>query len=179
MILFINTASPEMMTLALLNKKGEVLVKKKIEAKYKQSEKLLVEIERLSPPDYQQRKVSATQNGGCPKGKIEKLRNKEIKGGIKSLRGIIVVKGPGSFTALRIGLTTANVMAFTLDIPIVGVMDGEFDKIVSEGMKKLRGSIEAPHPLKVLAGQGRLNQPKYIMPEYGMEPNITIKRDKR
>lgn len=177
MILFINTASPEIITLALLNKKGEVLVKKNIKAKYKQSEKLLVGIEKLSPPDYQQRKISATQIGGCPKGKIKKLSNKEIKGRLKKIEGIIAVKGPGSFTALRIGLTTANTMAFALEIPIVGVMDGELEKMVGEGMKKLQGLIEAPHPHKILAGQGRLNQRlKYVMPEYGMEPNITIKK---
>ncbi len=151
MILFINTASPEIIMLALLDQKGEVVARKKIQAKYKQSEKLLAEIKRLSPPDYPQRKISATQIGGCPKGKI--------KLDLKRLRGIIAVKGPGSFTALRIGLTTANAMAFALGIPIVGVMDGEFGKIVDEGMKTLK---------KAKLG-------KYVMPEYGMEPNITLK----
>ncbi|HOZ36677.1 MAG TPA: tRNA (adenosine(37)-N6)-threonylcarbamoyltransferase complex dimerization subunit type 1 TsaB [bacterium] len=136
MILFINTASPENIFLALLDKEGKTLVKKKISAKYKQSEKLLVE--------------------------IEKLRNKEIKGGTKSLRGIIAVKGPGSFTALRIGLTTANTMAFGLNIPVVGVMDGILEKIIKEGVSELK---------KVKVGN-------YVMPEYGAEPNITLKQDK-
>lgn len=34
---------------------------------------------------------------------------------------IVVAKGPGSYTGVRIGLSTAKTMAWTLDIPIVGV----------------------------------------------------------
>ncbi len=136
MILFINTASPEIITLALLDRKGNILVKKNIQAKYKQSEKLLVEIEKI----------------------IETHSNASLQ----ELTGVIAVKGPGSFTALRIGLTTANTMAFGLGIPVAGVMDGEFEKIAKEGVEKLK---------TVKSGS-------YVMPEYGMEPNITIKQDK-
>jgi len=157
MYLFINTASAEFIQLALTDGQGQILVKKNIKAKYKQSEKLLPGVENL-----------LKAYGNTP---------------LRKLQGIVVVKGPGSFTALRIGLTVANTMAFGLNIPVVGVMDGEFEKIIGEGMKKLKGSIEAPHPLKILAGQGRLDQQhgrlsqrsSYVMPEYGMEPNITIK----
>ncbi len=149
MILLINAASPETMTLALLNKKGGVLAKKKIEAKYKQSEKLLVGIERM---------IETHCNAS--------LHNKKQRGWaysntpLQKLEGIIAVKGPGSFTALRIGLTTANVMAFALGIPIIGVMDGELNKVVEEGMGKL----------------GKAKVGSYVMPEYGMEPNITVKK---
>lgn len=34
---------------------------------------------------------------------------------------IVVAKGPGSYTGVRIGLTTAKSMAWSLDIPVVGV----------------------------------------------------------
>jgi tRNA threonylcarbamoyl adenosine modification protein YeaZ len=40
---------------------------------------------------------------------------------VKSLDGIIVALGPGSFNGLRVGVSEAKGMAFALGIPIVGV----------------------------------------------------------
>ncbi len=46
-----------------------------------------------------------------------KERGKEIR----DLEGIVVILGPGSFTGLRIGLSLAKSLAFTLKIPLVGI----------------------------------------------------------
>jgi tRNA threonylcarbamoyladenosine biosynthesis protein TsaB len=37
------------------------------------------------------------------------------------ITGIAIYKGPGSFTGLRIGLSVANALAYSLDIPIVAL----------------------------------------------------------
>jgi tRNA threonylcarbamoyl adenosine modification protein YeaZ len=40
---------------------------------------------------------------------------------LQSARGIIVARGPGSYNGLRVGLSTAKGLAFSLSIPIVGI----------------------------------------------------------
>lgn len=42
---------------------------------------------------------------------------------LKDLDGIIVYKGPGSFTGLRIGISVANSLAYSLGVPIVATTD--------------------------------------------------------
>lgn len=39
----------------------------------------------------------------------------------EDLNKIVVARGPGSYTGVRIGVTTAKTMAWTLNIPVVGV----------------------------------------------------------
>jgi tRNA threonylcarbamoyladenosine biosynthesis protein TsaB len=46
---------------------------------------------------------------------------KEVGVDKKGIDGIAVSRGPGSFTALRIGISAAKGLAFSLGIPIVGV----------------------------------------------------------
>ncbi|HSH31790.1 MAG TPA: tRNA (adenosine(37)-N6)-threonylcarbamoyltransferase complex dimerization subunit type 1 TsaB, partial [Candidatus Saccharimonadales bacterium] len=52
--------------------------------------------------------------------KIEELlgRNQVLW---QDLTGLIVFAGPGSFTGLRIGITVANTIAYSLHIPVVAV----------------------------------------------------------
>lgn len=51
---------------------------------------------------------------------IEKLM-KECDIAPKDLTKIVVAEGPGSYTGVRIGVTIAKTLAWTLDIPLVGV----------------------------------------------------------
>lgn len=51
---------------------------------------------------------------------IESLMN-EANVSPKMLTGIVVANGPGSYTGLRIGITTAKTMAYSLDIPLYEV----------------------------------------------------------
>jgi tRNA threonylcarbamoyladenosine biosynthesis protein TsaB len=46
---------------------------------------------------------------------------KEVSLTPEQLNKIVVAKGPGSYTGVRIGLTTAKTLAWSLQIPIVGV----------------------------------------------------------
>ena len=73
---------------------------------------------------------------------------------LADLQGIVVFKGPGSFTGLRIGITVANTLAYSLRLPIVA----------SEEPDWIRNGIEA-----LLNGQNE----QITMPEYGAEPHIT------
>ncbi|MFC1953753.1 tRNA (adenosine(37)-N6)-threonylcarbamoyltransferase complex dimerization subunit type 1 TsaB [Chloroflexota bacterium] len=40
---------------------------------------------------------------------------------LKSAECIIVARGPGSYNGLRVGITTAKSLAFSLDIPLIGI----------------------------------------------------------
>lgn len=44
-----------------------------------------------------------------------------------ALTGVIVAKGPGSFNGLRVGISTAKGLAFSLNIPIIGVSSLEVE----------------------------------------------------
>ncbi len=45
----------------------------------------------------------------------------QTKINLQSINCIIVAKGPGSFNGLRVGISTAKSLAFSLGIPIVGI----------------------------------------------------------
>jgi len=133
MYLFVNTSNYENIFLALVDNKADILVKKNIRAKYQQSEKLL-------------------EN-------INKILNKNIK----KLKGIICVIGPGGFTSLRIGIATANAMAWALNIPIVGIENKQaLDNLtlIKKGYKLIKD---------------KKTFKKQALPKYGKEPNITMK----
>jgi tRNA threonylcarbamoyl adenosine modification protein YeaZ len=85
------------------------------------------------------------------------LKQSKLK--LAEIQGIIVVKGPGSFTGTRIGVSTANALAFALDIPILGIKkeDLSLSKVVGKYSKKIKSK-------------------KPILPIYSSPPNITKKK---
>lgn len=74
------------------------------------------------------------------------------------LTGIVVFKGPGSFTGLRIGITVANTLAYSLDIPVVGT-NGD-DEWLSGGLDRLE----------------KKENDRIVLPFYGAEAHITAPR---
>lgn len=73
---------------------------------------------------------------------------------LKDLRGIVVFKGPGSFTGLRIGISVANALAYALNIPILA---SATDDWVNIGVSRLMNN----------------QNEQMALPEYGCEPHIT------
>jgi tRNA threonylcarbamoyladenosine biosynthesis protein TsaB len=75
----------------------------------------------------------------------------------KDLSGLVVYRGPGSFTGLRIGITVMNTIAYAQHIPIAGA-SGE--KWIEQGIAELS------------AGKGS----EVVLPEYGADAHITKPR---
>lgn len=93
-------------------------------------------------------------------GKLDELM-KDAGAKIKNLTGIVAYSGPGSFTGLRIGISTVNAIAYTLDIPIVGVSGViAISELFIDGRKKLDGL------------GNNFNGP--LEPFYGAPPSVTI-----
>lgn len=85
--------------------------------------------------------------------KIEELLKSQNKTW-QDIEAIACYQGPGSFTGLRIGLSVANSLAYSLKVPIIGETG---DGWTEQAIKKL---------------QNGENQ-KIIQPEYGSEAHIT------
>ena len=96
MFLYLDTTEEDT-RIKLFNKKGKIHDQKNWQSQRNQSEELILEIDNM-----------------LSKNKLAK----------SELLGIIVNQGPGSYTGLRVGLSTSNAIAFSLDIPILGVKNG-------------------------------------------------------
>lgn len=76
---------------------------------------------------------------------------------IQELEGLGIFRGPGSFTGLRIGISTLNTIAAFESIPIV---DSEGDAWQNDCLELLRGGKDQ----------------KIVLPEYGCTARITKPR---
>lgn len=76
---------------------------------------------------------------------------------LDNIGGIVCFEGPGSFTGLRIGLTTANTLAYACTIPIVAKKD---DNWAEKGIAALRSGEDQ----------------KVVLPFYGSEAHITVQK---
>lgn len=75
----------------------------------------------------------------------------------QDITAIGVFRGPGSYTGLRIGITVANSLADSLEIPIVG-------HIGIDWMKNALSDLKAGKSDRI------------VLPEYGSLPHITTAR---
>lgn len=73
------------------------------------------------------------------------------------LTGLIIFKGPGSFTGLRIGASVMNALAYARELPIVGTAGEDWREI---GQRRLT------------AGEND----QMVLPDYGADANITTPR---
>lgn len=125
MILLIDTSLPEHIILELKNDNGQKIMTKRIKAARQQAEKLLPGIERM----------------------LEESGKK-----LKDLRRIQVAAHGKSFTSLRIGVVTANALAYSLGIPVIGI--NESGQEIAEREDK------------------RFKDYNIVSPRYDREPNI-------
>ncbi len=93
MILYINTCLIDRLEVSL-KKDNKLIVKKNIKAKKSQAEKLLMTIDKV----------------------LDKANL-----GLKDISEIKVANHGGSFTGLRIGVLTANSLAYALEIPVSSI----------------------------------------------------------
>lgn len=69
--------------------------------------------------------------------RIERLL-KSVGENLNDVEGIVCYKGPGSFTGLRIGLSVANALAYSLSVPIVAKNGKHW---IYSGIKSLRSGV--------------------------------------
>ena len=84
---------------------------------------------------------------------IQKLLSKN-NFDLTNLEGLIIYKGPGSFTGLRIGFSVANALAYSLGCKIVSTNEEDWIKQGIELLKTSDVSVQ-------------------VFPFYGAEVNIT------
>jgi len=96
--------------------------------------------------------------------KIKEMLDEHEKS-MEDIEGIVVFKGPGSFTGLRIGISVANALADGLAIPVVGAANDEHDKTGHTG-----GQDWTAQGVRRLLGR---QNDRIVLPAYGAPPHVT------
>lgn len=110
--------------------------------------------------DHGQRMDYEQETGrGLAKDLLGIIRDKlvELNGDFHDISGIGVMTGPGSFTGLRIGLTVANTLADSLDVPIVGTIGDDWRDLA---ITRLQNGESDRLVLPVYGGEAHITQPK-------------------
>lgn len=132
MILYINTSVRENLEFALVDKGKVFLFKRKVGIR--QAEKALFLLDNF-------------------------LKKSKYK--LTSIKKIVVNRGPGSFTSVRLGIVLANTLSFGLKIPLAGIYNSELEKEEDYlKLSKFKFSKE------------------FVKPYYDREPDITKSKKK-
>ncbi|MFA5928218.1 MAG: hypothetical protein WC838_02830 [Candidatus Margulisiibacteriota bacterium] len=89
---------------------------------------------------------------------------------------IVVCTGPGSWTGLRLGITATKVLAWTRQIPVIGISR---EMAESGPMEQEQPDLETRLAFLIAAAKERLQGRQYddpflLKPLYEKEPNIII-----
>jgi tRNA threonylcarbamoyladenosine biosynthesis protein TsaB len=134
MILLIDTTRPQALSLGL-SARGALVAEKNIDFDHHSADILLPAI-------------------------IDLLQS--VKQTVGNLTGLAVVTGPGSFSAVRSGVVTANGLSYGLQLPLVAIAAQQ-----SPDMAAL---------IKVATAQLANARPQVVSPNYGKEPTITQRK---
>ena len=73
------------------------------------------------------------------------------------LTGLFIYSGPGSFTGLRIGITTVNTMAYSLDVAVVGAGGDDWR---NKAVARLESGESDRLVLPLYGADARITKPK-------------------
>jgi len=88
------------------------------------SENIIEILDENFAVSYKYEKIMAKNESEIMLSWIDEIAGKKLN----DARGIIVCVGPGSYTSVRVGVTIANSMALSLNIPIIGYKIGDAPK---------------------------------------------------